>query len=372
MPQTESNGRRVAVQQFVPFLHGRDAVGNHALTTHEVLSRAGLRPGLWAAQVEARLASRARPYKRYARTGGRLHPLRRDVLLYQSSTGAAEMVASLMALPQPLVVYYHNITPAPFFEPYDAAAATSMREARVDLHRLSRHIRVALAASWYSARELEQMGVRDVRVVPPYVASGASATTADPQYLRSLRWTRRQLELLFVSRLVPHKGHLHLLRMLAALRGGGIDARLFIVGAPGPQAYMDSILRLRRRLGLEESAILTGSISDAELAAHYETADVFTCLSEHEGFAIPLLEAMRAGVAVLAYDAGAVAETLAGAGILMRTLDPYLLAETVSRAQCDERLREELRARQLRRAEELDHMPRDEALLEAIRTAAEA
>lgn len=296
--------------------------------------------------------------------------MRRDVLLYQSSTGASEMVASLLALSQPLVVYYHNITPAAFFDPYDAAAAKSMREARVDLHRLSRRMRVALVASRFSAEELQQMGVPDVRVIPPYVASGASATTADPQYARTLRRTRGHLDLLFVSRLVPHKGHLHLLRMLAALRGGGVDARLFIVGARGPQAYMDSILRLRRRLGLEESAILTGSISEAELAAHYETADVFTCLSEHEGFAIPLLEAMRARVPVLAYDAGAVAETLAGAGILVRTLDPYLLAEIVSRAQGDEDLREELRVRQLQRAEELDHTPRDEGLLEAIRDAA--
>lgn len=371
MRHTESPGRRVAVQQFVPFLHARDAVGNHALTTHAVLTAAGLRPALWAAQVEPRLSARARPYRRYLRGRGRLSPMFRDVLLYQSSTGAPEMVASLLGLPQPLVVYYHNITPAAFFDPYDAAAAKSMREARLDLHRLSRRIRVALVASQYSARELQDVGVSDVRVIPPYVSSGASAATADPQYLRSLRRTRGQLDLLFVSRLVPHKGHLHLLRMLAALRGGGIDARLFIVGARGPQAYMDTILRLRRRLGLEESAILTGSISDAELAAHYETADMFTCLSEHEGFAIPLLEAMRAGVPVLAYEAGAVAETLAGAGVLVRTLDPYLLAEIVSRAQCDQGLRAELRARQLRRADELDSLPRDEALLEAIHAAAE-
>lgn len=359
------------MQQFVPFLHARDAVGNHALTTHEVLHAAGLRPALWAAQVEPRLGTRARPYRRYLRGRGRLHPMFRDVLLYQSSTGAPEMVASLLGLPQPLVVYYHNITPAAFFDPYDAAAAKSMREARVDLHRLSRRIRVALVASQYSARELQEVGVFDVRVMPPYVASGASAATADPQYLRSLRRTRGHLDLLFVSRLVPHKGHLHLLRMLAALRGGGVDARLFIVGAPGPQAYMDSILRLRRRLGLEESAILTGSISDAELAAHYESADVFTCLSEHEGFAIPLLEAMRAGVPVLAYDAGAVAETLGGAGILVRTLDPYLLAEIVCRARCDQELREALLAGQRRRAVGLDGTPRDETLLDAISTAAE-
>jgi L-malate glycosyltransferase len=371
VPLTELTGPQVAVQQFVPFLHARDAVGNHALATHEALAAAGLRPALWVAQVEPNLAARTRPYKRYGRSRGRLRPRTRDVLLYQSSTGASEMVSSLVGLPQPLLMYYHNVTPASFFDAYDAGAAQSMREARIDLARLTGRVRLALTASRFSAAELHEIGVSDVRVVPPYVASGASAATADPQYLRTLRRTRRHLDLLFVSRVVPHKGHLHLLRMLAALRGGGIDARLFIVGARGPQAYMDTIMRLRRRLGLEESAILTGSISEAELAAHYESADVFTSLSEHEGFAIPLLEAMRAGTPILAYDAGAVSETLDGAGILVRTLDPYMLAEVVSRVLCDQQLREELRERQLQRALELDRTPRDVVLLEAVRAAAE-
>lgn len=366
MRRAEASGPSRAVQQFLPFLHARDAVGNHTLATRDALIEAGFRSDLWAAHVERELAGLTRPYRQY---GGRLQRWRsrtRDVLLYQASTGASEMVAFLLERREPLVLYYHNITPASFFEPYDAWAAQSMREARTDLQRLTERARVGLAASEFSAGELRQMGVDDVRVVPPFVAAGPSAVPPDPQYLRTLMRTRRDLDLLFVSRIVPHKGHLHLLRMLAALRASGVDARLFIVGASGPRPFMDALARLRRQLSLEESVILTGPISDAELAAHYQEADLFTSLSEHEGFAIPLLEAMRAGTPILAYDAGAVAETMNGAGILVRTLDPYLLAEAIVQTWQDQPLRSQLCERQRARADQLDAIPRARLLVEAV------
>lgn len=364
MPQAEIvPWRTMAVQQFVPFLHARDAVGNHTLVTDRTIRDAGLKTNLWVAHVEAGLARRTRPYHRFRGDG---RGAGTDVLLYQASTGASEMVRFLLARREPLAIYYHNFTPPTFFDVYDAAAAQSMREAGQDIERLAERCAVALVASKFSACELRALGFRDVRIMPPYVASGASAVPADADYLRSLRATHGQLDLLFVGRVVPHKGHLNLLRTLSALRSGGVDARLFMVGAHGPVPFMQTLFRLRKRLGLESSAILTGSVTDAELAAHYDGADVYLSLSEHEGFGIPLLEAMRAGVPVIAYRSGAVGEVLENAGVLLGTLDPYLVAETVARIGLAHDLRGALVARQRERAAAIDEAPRDAILLETL------
>jgi glycosyltransferase involved in cell wall biosynthesis len=132
---------------------------------------------------------------------------------------------------------------------------------------------------------------------------------------------------------------------------------------------MRAIQRLREKLGSEGIAF-TGSITEASLAAHYREADVYVCLSEHEGFGLPLIEAMRAGVPVVAYDAGAVAETLGGSAVLMRTLDPRVIAEVVARVASDEDLRKELIGRQYDRVAELENVPRDEAIVECVSAAA--
>lgn len=364
MPQDEGlPWRTLTIQHFVPFLHARDAVGNHTLVTDQTIREAGLRTNLWVAHVEASLARRTRPYHRFRGDG---RGAATDVLLYQASTGARDMVRFLLARREPLAIYFHNITPPAFFDAYDAAAAQSMREAEQDIERLAERCTIALVASEFSASHLRPLGFRDIRLMPPYVASGNSAVPTDMDYLRSLRATHGQLDLLFVGRVVPHKGYLNLLRTLSALRSGGVDARLFMVGAYGPAPFMQALFRLRRRLGLESTAILTGSVTDGELAAHYESADIYLSLSEHEGFGIPLLEAMRTGVPVVAYRGGAVGEVLEDSGVLLGTLDPYLVAETVARIGLAPDLRQALVTRQRERAVAIDAAPRDTILLEAL------
>jgi glycosyltransferase involved in cell wall biosynthesis len=112
--------------------------------------------------------------------------------------------------------------------------------------------------------------------------------------------------------------------------------------------------------------ILTGSIPDAELAARYATADVFVCLSEHEGFCVPIVEAMLAGLPVIAYAAGAVPETMDGAGLLVESTDAIVLAELVQRLLSDSSLRLEICRRQTERAREIQAIPRDRMLVDAV------
>jgi glycosyltransferase involved in cell wall biosynthesis len=338
-------------------------VGEHTLGTRRVLRHAGMGGRIWAERLDARYARLARPYRHY----GRAAP--GTILLYQLSTGAEGMADFLEGRREPQLAYYHNITPPEFFDPFDSDAAANMRRGRDQLRRLAPRFRLGLAASGFSGRELHAAGVEDVRLVAPLVEPGHAAP--EPRYLEGLDLGKRGIDILFVGRVSPHKGHRALLKVAALLRAGGLPVRLLVVGGPGPHAYMNVLDRAAERLGLQDDVVLTGAVDEARLAAHYASADVFLCMSEHEGYCIPLVEAMRADLPVVACDAAAVAETMGGAGVVLRSADPLPAAEMVARVATDQRLRAQLLTRQRARVAELDATRPGELLLEAIREVAE-
>jgi glycosyltransferase involved in cell wall biosynthesis len=290
----------------------------------------------------------------------------RRLLIYQCAAGSIGMVDWLLTRPEPKGIVYHNLTPAEFYDLYDRGAASNLREARAELARYAPAVSLAIADSHFNAGELKALGVERVTVIPPYLGPRPTAGP-DPRRLRRIAAGKRGLDLLFVGRLVPNKGHAHLIRAVAALRAA-LDpgARLFLVGPPGPRAYVRMLRQLVERL-CPGAVIFTGAVDSGELAAHFVAADCFLCLSEHEGYGIPLVEAMREAVPVVAYDAGAVAETLGGAGVLLRSNDPLVVAETVARIVGDAELRRSLVARQAARVAELEDYPRDEAIVAAVR-----
>lgn len=361
--QQDAAGRELEVHQFVPSFAPRDAVGNHVLRTHQDLIAAGAEAAVWAGAVHPQLRRQAYTWSQFddtRRTRGR-----RRALIYQAASYSGGLVEYLVDRSEPRIISYHNLTPPSFFSIYDRAAARDLRLASTELRRLAERTRVAVAASEFNAIDLRQMGVARVHVIPPYLGPGFRGR-ADRGTLARLSATRRGIDMVFVGRLVPNKGHAHLVRLVATVRAG-IDpnARLFLIGAPGPKLYMNWLARMIDRLA-PCGVVMTGGVSEAQLAAYYQHADVFVCTSSHEGFGVPLVEAMRADLPVLAYDSGAVGDTLGGAGILVRTRDPVVLAELVARIVVDSDLRDALCRRQRDRAAELERFPRGQALIAAL------
>ena len=112
--------------------------------------------------------------------------------------------------------------------------------------------------------------------------------------------------------------------------------RLFFVGKyAGMEAYYEQLKRYVEALDLKD-VYFTGHIKFDEILAYYRTADVFVCMSEHEGFCVPLVEAMYFGVPIVAYDSSAIADTLGNGGILTEDKDPKLVAEIINRLVQDE------------------------------------
>jgi L-malate glycosyltransferase len=356
---------RTTVRQFLPSLMPYDAVGNHTLAMRSVLAHQGMGGEILTTMSHPDVKAVTRDWREHTANDSR------DsgccvVLLYQAYVSAPELTDFLHSRDEPLVVYYHNITPPNLIDAYDPPAAALMLQGRTELRRLAPRIRMGLAASRFSAMELHDFGVREVRVLPPY-GRGFTNGMADGGYLQELRDSKEGIDILFVGRVAPHKGHRYLLQMGAVLQASySRRIRMFFVGPRGPEPYMFALHGLVERLGLEATTIFTDAVSDARLAAHYQAADVFVCMSQHEGYCLPLVEAMRAGVPIVAYRAGAVPETLGDGGILLDTVDPYVAAEAVAKLADDTVLSGQLTARQHDRVAQLDAVDRDRDLVAAM------
>ncbi len=264
------------------------------------------------------------------------------------------MTAAFAALPHGRVLQYHNITPAHFFADYQPEVFRIAALGRRDLATLVGHTDVALGDSDYNRRELEALGFTRTGVMP--IAVDVRRLTDAPPHPALERILDDGLtNFLFVGRIVPNKRVDDIIR-LAEVYKRLIDANyrfIFVGRTEGIPRYYAAVRALAARLQmLPERFLFTGPVTDWELAAYYRTASVYLSLSEHEGFCVPLVEAMASGVPVFAYDAGAVGETLGGAGISWSPKDLEIAAELLGQVAFDPALRARVIERQYRRLDD--------------------
>jgi glycosyltransferase involved in cell wall biosynthesis len=308
------------------------------LRTRAMLRRLGFRSAIYADLIDRRLGREAHPATELP---GRLGP--GDALLYHLSIGSP-LARMVEAVPSRRVVVHHNITPPEFYRGTSPRVVYWLERGERELRRLVPLADLVIGDSTYNLEAALAAGARRHVVIPPPVDLGRLAP----------REARPALppELLFVGRIAPNKRQEELIRVLAALRATALpDARLVLAGsADDTGAYLAGLRRHAERLGVAAAVDLPATrLGDAELGARYASASVFACASEHEGFCIPLLEAMAFSVPVIAYAAGAVPETLGGAGVLTDSRDPLVWAGLIGRLVGDGRLRRGLAAAGRRR-----------------------
>jgi glycosyltransferase involved in cell wall biosynthesis len=334
-----------AVHQFVPSFYAHDAVGAHARQLRQLLRELGLRSEIYtldgdAGTDEVLPVTRFSPRARSADTA----------LVYQLATGSA-LAPWFGARPEVKLVNYHNVTPARFFDAWSLDAAAAVATGRRQLRALAATAAVGLAVSAFNQAELVEAGYRATAVAPVLVDLGA--VPPDPDAAARLASAKVGLEVLFVGRIAPNKAQHDLVKALAVYRRiYDPAARLQLVGGVAVPRYQTALAGFVEDLGLGEAVTLTGPVSPGVLAAHYRNADVFVCLSEHEGFCVPLLEAMHHGLPVIAYGAAAVPETLGGAGLVLADKSPATVAAAIHAVRADADLRAELVAAGSARLEE--------------------
>ena len=318
------------VHQVVGALHPGDAVGREALAIRAHLRAAGLASEIYAGFVDPRLGPEARPLREYAGDDGE-----DAACLYHFSPGSPAGGVALRAA-GPLVVVYHNVTPARFFAGWSDESARLARQAEGELSGLARRAALGLAKSTFSLGDLEAAGFAACARLS-FVHDTAAPPPPSPVFGR--HYADGRAHVLAVGRLAPNKRAEDLLRAFALLQRGPVPrSRLLLVGDDGLHAYAGALRGLARELRLRD-VVFCGRVEEDELRSAYGLADVLVSLSEHEGYGVPLVEAMLAGVPVVAYDAGAVAETMGGAGVLLGERRPELVAGVVESLLHDPALR---------------------------------
>lgn len=320
------------VHQLLAALSYGDAISNEALAIQGHLRAAGFASDIFAEKVHPRMAHLARPLWEYR---GESSP--ETVCVFHFSIGSA---AGRLAFhgPDRLVAIYHNITPASFFLGFHPHLAGLCHHGRRELEAFAPRTALALGDSEYNRRELEAAGFQQTGVLPIVLDLAKYDAPASPVVRRL--YDDERTNILFVGRIIPNKKIEDLVRTFAAYqRWVEPRSRLLLVGdTRGFERYLDRLHELVSELRVDE-VVFTGQVDDDELYACYREADLFLCLSEHEGFCVPLQEAMHFGVPVVAYDAGAVRETLHGGGVLLREKRPEEVAELLGRLGKDEGLR---------------------------------
>jgi L-malate glycosyltransferase len=319
----------VRIDQYLPGFAPHDAIGNHTLQTRRVLREAGYDSDIWAEHILGSLGREAKPYLEDPRRPGEDR-----VLLYQSSTSSpmARWLQERSRSGERLIGHYHNITPAMYFARWEPAIADAMNDARRELSMLAPYVPFSFADSGYNAAELVECGYREAVVCPLLVDLEEYHRRPDPATLDRLRRRRDRsgTQWLFVGRVAPNKCQHDVIGAFAVYRRVfDPAAHLTLVGGATSPHYLRALERMVEELGLGDSVEILNGLSETELLAHWAVTDVFVCLSEHEGFCVPIMEAMELGVPVVAYAAAAVPETLADAGVLLYDKDPLVVAEAV-------------------------------------------
>ncbi len=332
------------IHHFVPVLHRGDAVGRHTLRLRDVTRRRGVRSEIFVDTVDDDTAGETVPVLSYP---DRAEP--GDVVVYQFATASA-MAPWLAGRPETLVVNYHNVTPPELMAPWDNHLALGQLRAQGDLRLLAPRAALAVADSAYNEGHLASAGFARTAVVPPSAAIDAVVTAPPPAPVlaHGPRW-------LAVGRVSPSKALESTVAALAVARAhGDPDATLRLIGKPATDSYVAALHRYVADLGLAGAVEFAGHASDGAVASAYASADVLVVTSEHEGFCVPVVEAMAAGVPVVAFDQGALPEVLGGSGVLVSDKDPYALAAAVAAVLHDARRRDDLIAAGRQRTAALD------------------
>jgi L-malate glycosyltransferase len=329
----------VRIDQVIPSLASRDAIGGHVVHLRDLLRTRGYQSDIYYGNATPDRLDFGFPVSRLndrSSTG--------RVLLYQLSIGSG--VADVFrGRSERKFVNYHNITPADLLEAWVPAVGEEVRWGRAQLRDLAPITEFAIADSVFNERELQTAGYRSTTTVPLLIDLDGFAGLPDPAVAAHMADQRAGggADLLFVGKVSPHKGQHDLVKALAAYRRlYDPKARLHLIGGAISDDYRVALERFAKELDLVDAVKIAGSVTHEELIAYYASSDAFVCLSNHEGFCVPLLEAMYHRLPIVAYANTAVPETVQGAGLILPNKEPARVAAAIDRVVRDPQLRSHL------------------------------
>jgi glycosyltransferase involved in cell wall biosynthesis len=312
-----------------------DAIGHEVLGIQRVLRAAGYKSEIFVETADHRLEPQTRDYRELVDFSHR-----DNLLLHHFSLGS-KASRTAYALPDRMALIYHNITPPEYFVGVHRTLARQTFRGRRELQAYADRCDLAMGDSEFNRQDLEALGFPRTAVLP--VVPDFSHLDREPNWLVARDFDDDWTNIVFVGRVIANKKIEDLICWFHAYHTiFNPRSRLLLVGAQtGFERYLASLHELVGRLDASQVHFI-GHVSDEELVAYYELADLFLCASEHEGFCVPIVEAFYKQVPVLAYAATAVPSTMDGAGVLFEDRNPIhvaaLMDEIVSNVSLQDRI----------------------------------
>lgn len=313
------------IVQLLPTIAYGDAVGNDTLAIYDILENLGIETAIYARGIDQRITGK----KIYS-----FHLLptlnEDDVLIFHMSI-SSEFTYAIEKHNCRKIMVYHNITPPDYFKHYSTVYYTATIKGREELRYWADKFDYVLADSEYNKQDLIHCGYTcPIDVLPILIPFKDYATAPDKKVLAA--YTGSKVNLLFVGRVAPNKMYQDVVQAFYHYKTKyNANSRLILVGSwKEGDIYKQRLDEYITTLGLTD-VIFTGHIKFNAILAYYKLADVFLCMSAHEGFCVPLVEAMLFDVPIVACAAAAIPETLGDAGILLQERDPLLAAGAINK-----------------------------------------
>lgn len=331
--------------QLLPTVSYGDAVSNDALALDRIIKSMGI-----DTEIYAETAGKNLPVKN-VRTLKKISG--DDIVIYHMSTGT-DLNFLLDRTVCRKIMVYHNITPPEFFRPYSREMFALTNYGYRGLEYLKNTFNLCLADSEYNRSQLLEYGYRCPVKVRPVLIPFRDYRKAPDRYIIN-RYSDGWTNIIFVGRIAPNKKQEDVIKTFYCYKKTNPKSRLILVGSwAGMENYYSRLKKYTEILGLDD-VIFTGHITFDEVLAYYQVADIFLCMSRHEGFCVPLIEAMFFNIPIVALDAGAVPETLGESGVILPDSDPVCAGETISRILSNEAFRRDILRKQKKRLSDFSY-----------------
>lgn len=352
------------VFQVTPSLSYGDAVSNDALAIRQILQEEGYDTDIYTVTMDSRLPQGTAHY-----LNDMPAPEADDLLFYHGAIGTG-LTEKLQSFRCKKVMIYHNITPPEFFQPYSRVLTRATRMGYAEIQEMAKVFDRCIADSEYNKQNLRDMGYEcEIDVCPIVIPFEDYDQEPDAETIAKYQGDGIT-NLLFVGRIAPNKRQEDIISAFAAYQKAyNPDSRLFLVGSCGEELrnYEARLKDYIKALGLEGKAFLTGHIPFRTILAYYRLADVFVCMSEHEGFCVPVPEAQHFDKPIVAYRSSAVPETMGDGGLLVDEKDPYVVAAAINRVMTDEKLRNDILKAQQKKLDEMSYESVKKVFMECFR-----
>ena len=346
------------INQILPAISYGDAVSSDAIEIQKLLRDLGYSSEIYSKYIHPKCSQYAKSLNDYKGNAN-------NILLYHFSMAGMDVTDFVKSMPDSKALIYHNITPPEYFLKYDVNLSYMCSRGRDELKTMCEYFQLGIGDSEFNRLELERIGFKRTEVLPIVVDFDKYAKY-DRKLVNGLL-KDKFINFLFVGRIAPNKCQEDIIKVFYYYNTIiNKNSRLYLVGDKQIAGYVSELECLIRELDLSQKISLTGMVDNRTLAAYYKSSNIFLSMSEHEGFCVPLIEAMSFGIPVIAYASAGIPYTLEDAGILLHKKNYIEIAELINIIINNKMVLAKLLKRQYQRQQKLNKNLMRERLVNII------